>query len=257
MFSNAQHQTPTDGPSEAETAALAVLTRRRLAELDRLRDLGLKQAQRVTAVSKVLSPEHEFKLLTGANGSVLAYERIVRAVRQITVLEFELRGLFKAPDRDRQKKLRLVNTDRTRLDRDNLLGDLYDYDDLNDLRDWNVRPDYKIGPLDEVVAGVRKTLGAEAPADDPFAPPPERKPPEGAVAAPSVSQPVNKAEPAPLSRPPRQKPPMAQAKPALKAMALVLRAMPGKGFRIAPKTAQSPGTPSRPKKRRGNRGPPK
>ena len=57
--------------------------------------------------------------------------------------------------------------------------------------------------------------------------------------------------------PPRQKPPMAQAKPALKAMALALRAMPGKGFRVPSKKAQSPNAPSRPKKRRGNRGPPK
>jgi hypothetical protein len=37
-----------------------------------LRDLSHGQAERVTAVSQVLSPEHEFKLLTGTNGSILA-----------------------------------------------------------------------------------------------------------------------------------------------------------------------------------------
>jgi hypothetical protein len=50
---------------------------------------------------------------------------------------------------------------------------------------------------------------------------------------------------------------MAQAKPALKAALLAVRAMPGKGLRITPKKTQSSGAPSRPKKRRGNRGPPK
>jgi len=59
------------------------------------------------------------------------------------------------------------------------------------------------------------------------------------------------------TRPPRQKPPMEQAGPSLRAAFLAIRAMPDRVFRIPPKTAQSPGAPSRPKKRRGNRGPPK
>ncbi len=254
MFSSAQHSTTNNRPPDVEMAALAVLTKRRLAELDRLRDLGLKQAERVTATYKVLSPEHEFKLLTGSNGSILAYERIVRAVRQITVLEFELLGLFKAPDRDVPRKLRLVKSDRADFeppDRPDY-NDLDDYRDLDDREDYRIRMDYKTGPMDEVVAGVRKTLGADAPADDPFAPPPERKAREAAVA-----EPVKTPERVAPTPPPRQKPPMAQAKPALKAMALALRAMPGKGFRIPSKKAQSPTAPSRPKKRRGNRGPPK
>src|SRR5471030_1166317 len=159
MFSPKQHLPITNPPPDAETAALAALTKRRLAELDRLRDLGLKQAERVTATYKILAPEHEFKLLTGSNGSILAYERIVRAVRQITVLEFELLGLFKAPDRD-APKLRLVKSDRADFEPPDLpdYNDMDDYRDLDDRDDYRIRLDYKNGPMDEVVAGVRKTL---------------------------------------------------------------------------------------------------
>jgi hypothetical protein len=72
-------------------------------------------------------------------------------------------GLFKASDRDRPKKLKLVKSDRTGLERENLLGDPYDYDDLNDRDDWNVRPDYKNWPLDQVVAGFARHWALKRP----------------------------------------------------------------------------------------------
>lgn len=183
----------------------------------------------------------------------------MRAIRQIVVLGYELRGLFKAPDRDAPRKQRLVKSDRTRSeppDFESLFSDLHDRDDLNDLDDLGLRGDYRTGRLDEVVAGIRKTLGAEAPADDPFAPSAQRKPPQ--TAHTNRASMVPPSRPEPLSPTPNTqapaKPPMPQAKPALKAAMLAASALAGKGFRKPPSKPRGPGQPHN---RRRNRGPPR
>jgi hypothetical protein len=210
---------------------LVALTAQRLAELNRLREIGLDRAERLNVVSKLLTPVQEYRQLVGANGTIRSYDRIVQAIRQITVLEFELRGLFKAPDRDAPRKLRLVKRDRTRSGASALEAK------LNAILDTQIRTDYRRGPLDEVVAGIRETLGVEAPADDPFAPPAEREPPPTAnTNRPKIAARIQ----------PARTPESAQEEPAHKAAMLAITRLQGKGFRL----------PSA-KSKRHNRGPPK
>ena len=244
---------PHDDRHAYDGANVVALTIRRLAELDRLRNVGFQQVRRLTAVSKLLTPEQEFRLLMGPNGTVQGYERVVRAIRQIMVLEFELRGLFKAPDRDAPRKLRLLKSDRAESWRDefeNLFSDLGGNNDLNERSDFTLRSDYRTGPLDEVVAGIRKTLGAEPPPNDPFAPAAAGKPAPPA-ATPAIApklptRPNIAARIQPSRRPQSAEPASAQAEPGRKAATLAIKALGGKGFRVPAKS-----------KNRLSRGPPK
>jgi len=162
--------TPGVRPDGGEGAALARLVAERIGELDRLRRIGLEKAERLATIPQNLPPEQEIKLLVGRNGAAGEFFRITRAIRQIVALEFELRGIFEAPDRDAPPKAKILRFARDPAERER--SDLADRDDLDDLRD---RSDYDAGPLDAVVAGIRKVLGAHAPENDPFAPPAERK----------------------------------------------------------------------------------
>jgi len=151
------------------------------------------------------------------------------------VLEFEIRGLFQAPDRDAPRRLRLVKSDRPDFeppDLEDLLADLRQ--DIRPELD-DVRPDYRTGPLEDVVAGIRKVLGAEPPEDDPFAPPPKPKTEEAAPPA--------KLPPATVTLPEK---PAASPKPvptqktlAVKAAARAIKATGGHGFRVPSKKAQA------------------
>ena len=166
--SNAAIIDPLDGTN------LVALTLQRLAELERLREFAFVQLHRVNETTLALSTDQLVMRVLGPKGTMAEFDRFSRAVRQITVLEFELRGLFWAPDRDSPRKPRLVKSDRPGFVPPVNLPDPFAGFDMDN--PFDIRPDYRIGPLDEVVAGIRKTLGAEAPADDPFAPLAERKP---------------------------------------------------------------------------------
>jgi hypothetical protein len=235
MFSVATETAPHNTqPMLIGPEAARALTERRLAELGRLRDMCLERVESLGVLNDDLrqSPEQRLKALVGSNGIVASFERVTRSFRQIVVLEFELLGLFNAPDRDAIRKPRLP---KVRLDG---LADL-NLDGLKDPDNARTPLDYRIGPLDEVVADIRKTLGAETPADDPFAPPAERIVPE------PVAMPGRAASP--------RKPAM-QVRPIVKA---AVPALPRKGFRLAPTGAHNPNTPSATRKGRHNRGPPK
>ena len=221
-----------------DRALLAALAKRRIKELDRLRDLGFKQIERLTEAADAMPRERVFELMLGSKGQVLEYERLARAIRQTMVLEFEIRGLFEAPNRD-ARRLRLVKSDREGFeppDREDLLADLREFErDLDD-----PRPDYRAGPLDEVVAGIRKVLGAEPPQDDPFAAPPKPKIAEAAL--PDLGPPA-KLPPATVKLPEK---PAASPKPlptqkvlAVKAAVRAIKATGGHGFRIPSKKAQA------------------
>ena len=232
---------PNDGTD------LRLLTRSRLKELGRLRDLGFLQVERLTGEAKAIPQGEVFKALMGPKGGIGDFDKLARAIRQVMVLEFELRGLFNAPDRDAPRKLRLVKSDRPGFEPpklENLLGDL----DPLDL--FNIRTDYSRGPMDQVVAGIRQTLGAEAPEDDPFAPPPER-----AVAPEPQPKPPRPKEPAMRARaePAKAEPAPAQKTAAMKAAQFVIRATGGNGFRTS---SAKPGKSRKPKHRR-SRGPPR
>jgi hypothetical protein len=217
--------------------AACALTERRLAELGRLRDMCLERVESLGVLNDDLrqSPEQRLKALAGPNGIVASFERVTRSFRQIVVLEFELLGLFNAPDRDAIRKPRLP---RVRLDGLADLG-LLSLEQLKGLDGAGTPLDYRIGPLDEVVAGIRKTLGAETPEDDPFAPPVERSVPEPVVMQARAASP--------------RKPAM-QVRPIVKA---AVPALPRKGFRLAPTSAHNPNTPPAARKGPHNRGPPK
>src|SRR5580700_11777674 len=90
---------------------VTALTRQRLDELDRLRGIGMEKAMGLRSArdgllpSPLLTPEQRFQLHIRY---VDRFDRIGRAVRQIMTLEFELLGLFEAPDRDAFPKPRLI-----------------------------------------------------------------------------------------------------------------------------------------------------
>jgi hypothetical protein len=218
-------------------------TRLRLDELDRLRNIGMEKAMELheagaaLSPSPILTPERHFQL---AVRNVKEFDRVGRAVRHIMALEFELLGLFDAPDRDAVPEPRETKPEPGTQAKPEF--------NLNDL---GLRPDYRNGPMEDVVAGIRKVLGVEAPPNDPFAPRPERKAREAVPAAPA--RPPSKPAPATVKLP--EKP---QVNPAFEAAVLALQAKFGNGFRIPPakpKTAKA--NPARPPKRRRNRGPPK
>jgi hypothetical protein len=242
MFSQANPSTPHDASQPAQIAALTLL---RLAELDRLREAGMDQAMRLTAAAEGLSPVDEYRRMVGPGGTIAQYDKVAKAVRQVVVLEFELRGLFKAPERDDFFTPRLVKED--------LLGDLYDYDDLfdfdkarrglGDLNDLRVRLDYSNGPLDALIADIRHTLGVEPPEDDPFAPPADRRPGQSLLLDWMRTPPADR----PATKP--RKPGMQVKQPVKPA----LPALPRNGFRVPPTSAHNPNTPAA---RKRNRGPP-
>jgi len=223
---------PEDG------ALVALLTKRRIKELDRLRDLGFKQIDRLNEAADSMPRAAVYERMLGAKGQVMEFERLGRAIRQVVVLEFELRGLFEAPDRDVPRRLRLVKSDRADFEPP-------DYEDLfSDLREFertefgDPRPDYRTVPLEDVVAGIRQTLGAEPPEDDPFAPPPKRE-----AARPVPVAPPAKLPPATVKLPEKAAKPESQTMPTQKALALkaakrAIQATGGKGFRIPSQKAR-------------------
>ena len=73
---------------------------------DELLTAALDQAERLVVLAEGLSPLEEYRRMTGPKGTIQEYDRVAKAVRQVVVLEFELRGLFKAPDRDRSPRSR-------------------------------------------------------------------------------------------------------------------------------------------------------
>ena len=229
---------------------VAALTIQRLAELDRLRDIGLKQAEMLATFYPLLSPEQQFRRLAGNGGTIAGYERVIRAVRQITVLEFELRGLFHGPDRDAPRKRRLVKPER-KIDKPIDLESRLDRILAGQESVFDLRSDYRAGPLDEVVAGIRVTLGTTAPPNDPFAKAAEHTPPVVQPKAPALlARPKIAARIQPARRPnsakPQYSPPeSAQEEPAHKAAMLAIAALGGKGFRIPAKSKKT------------SRGPPK
>jgi hypothetical protein len=221
-----------------------MLAKRRLRELDRLRELGFQKIEQLNAAADSLPRAVLFDRMLGAKGQVMEFERLARAIRQIVVLEFEIRGLFEAPNRE-ARRLRLVKSDREGFeppDREDLFADLREFD-RSELD--GPRPDYRTGPLDEVVAGIRKVVGAEPPRDDPFAPPPKPKTAEAktAQAAPPVALRPAKLPPAAVKLPEKPaaspKPALAQEALAIKAAVRVIKATGGHGFRVASKKAQA------------------
>ena len=177
---NVEARARTIGAPPPVMVEVTALTRLRLDELDRLRGIGMEKAMELRSPrdgampSPLLTPEQRFQLHMRY---VDKFDRIGRAVRQIMTLEFELLGLFEAPDRDTFPKPRLIKPSLGGVlaRRQPEIGPVKPIT-LPETKDLGVRPDYRVGPMEDVVAGIRKTLGVEAPPNDPFAPPPVRDP---------------------------------------------------------------------------------
>jgi hypothetical protein len=235
---------PDPGTPPPMVVAVSALAHRRLAELGRLLDIGFLELERMNmaaqmlATSALVPPDQAFRLQVR---NVDCCNRIVRSIRQIMVLEFELLGLFEAPGRDGPFKARLIKPELDgiifKLERPERIGNLAD------------RSDYRVGPMEDVVAGIRKTLGVEPPPNDPFAPPPERK---ACEAAPRQSASSSKPAPATVKLP--QKPQMNRA---FEAAVLALSAKLDDGLWVPADKPKYRPNPARPPKRRRNRGPPK
>jgi hypothetical protein len=140
----------------------------RLAELARMREVGIRFALRIEQAVMGELGAADIAELAGKDGLLPRFFRTQRAVRQIVVLEMELLGLRPAPDRDRVRDAPAAR-DRAAEPKGRPDGPG---------RDNGLRCDYDSGPYDQVVARVRRELGTAAPANDPFAPPPERKAPD-------------------------------------------------------------------------------
>jgi hypothetical protein len=191
-----------------------------------------------------LVPVEEARRMFGKKGTIQQFDRITRAFRQIVVLEFELRGLFNGPDRDAIRPLRLARPPKDPFkveDLHKLLADLHGKQTLSSLK---TRTDYRTGPIEDVVAGIRKTLGAEPPVDDPFAPPPV--PRNAARPAPQNAARDNVVPhkpPATVKLPEKPAKSESRTAPTQKALAFkaakrAIQATGGKGFRIPSKKAR-------------------
>ena len=222
---------------------LVALTERRLDELDRLKDLAYDRLGMIGRATAVMSMEQLVKAMVTPTSAGLEFNQLLRSVRQIMVLEFELRGLFKSPDRDAPRKLRLVKSGRVGFVPPVRAVPPVEPGSLEDLLD--IRTDYRRGPMDEIVGDIRKLVRTEAPLDDPFAPAVEKapEPPKG----PEYYMRARPAEPTPKPAPAYVE--HTQNDPAMKAATLAIRNLSGKGFRQPSKTKI--------KKHQMTRGPPK
>jgi hypothetical protein len=152
-------------PAEAggfSPGALDAFRDSRLDELARLRQIGIAGAERISRCMQGKATPAEAALLASKDGLFVEFMRTSRAVRQVIVLEMELVGLRPAPDRDAPRGLHAPDAGAN--DNRGRPGDVLAFGDIGN--DY----DYNHGPLDEVVARIRKDLRTEAPAEDPFAP---------------------------------------------------------------------------------------
>jgi len=166
------HSLP-DG-ARAGTIDVSAMVLRQLEELGRLRAIGMENIRALDRAADGLPPDEAIRRLSGRHGMICEFDRAARAVRQVIVLELELVGLRSGPDRDAADR---DDDDAPDADREfpEPRGDRYGDRERPERDDSHDPSDYRRGPLDVVVAEIRKTLGAEAPDDDPFAPPPGRR----------------------------------------------------------------------------------
>jgi hypothetical protein len=233
--------------------AVSALAHRRLAELGRLLDIGFLELERMnltaqTLATSALVPPDQLLRLQIRN--VECSNRVVRSIRQIMVLEFELLGLFEAQDRDSAKRRMLKRDLSGRLGPRDLEIGLLDPIESTDL--GATRPNYRKGPMADVVASIRRVLGAETPPNDPFAPDADLRveTPKPAAPPPQASSPSKSAR-ARVKLP--EKPPVNRA---FEAAVLALSAKLDNGLREPSAEPKPRGNPARPPKRRRNRGPP-
>jgi hypothetical protein len=139
------------------------LRAQQFAELARLRALGMQNVETLSRWSTGDLTDQEAKALAGMGGFVMEYCRVAKAIRQVIVLELELSGQREAPDREAIREPGEQDASDPQ----------EQYGERRERSDSYERSDYDNGPLDLVIAKVRKALHADPPENDPFKP---RKP---------------------------------------------------------------------------------
>jgi hypothetical protein len=198
---------PNESPHDRLLAGIreaAEWTRdRQLLELGRMRRVGLVFVRRLELSAKgKLDPEIETVFAHRSKGIIRDYATIVRAVRQILLLEQELRGIRK-PRRDRKAKPEQAAV-TAQGKQDGKLRPLGD----------NLTEYYDFRPVGEAIGFIREALAIAPPENDPF-PKPERKaaerePSEAAEAAPpdpesqAVAQTAVSLKPSPATHAPAE-----------------------------------------------------
>jgi hypothetical protein len=242
MFVMTREPAPCHDPVAEAEALLARFRDRRMEELKRLREIGVQNAELLGRRAKENPCAKE---LLGRNGLAAEYSRVGRAVRQIVVLEMEIAGLREAPDRDLQPaeedaaKNERPDNEREAGERQN--GERSPRGDADALLRDDIN-DYDRGPLDQVVARIRKILRVEPPLDDPFVPSKPRDPVGSAPAraTPQKPAPLNPAPQTPAARP--------AARPVVEPAAKTVR-------RPAPVAKAPPAQPVKAKKHRKRKEP--
>jgi len=208
----------TDSGREAfrarDGAAEDAVTREQLAELDRLRGLGVRAARAFEEMLDHVGGATDISVfIRRKNGIISEYVRLMRAVRQAIILQRELMGL-RPPRVVRQPAKRRPAADETP---DDAEDDLREPSDTATERerpdaadDWDAL-DYR--PVGEAIAWIRRTLGAPPPDRDPFGGDPGGSSPGSGAAR--GSGPPAEARPEPEPAEPFAAPPaQAQRKPA-------------------------------------------
>jgi hypothetical protein len=182
---------PNESPHDrllAEIREAARWTRdRQLLELSRMRRVGMVFVHQLELSAKgKLDPEIETVFAHRSKGIIKDYATVARAVRQIFLLEQELRGIRK-PRRDRKARTEQAAVKQDAQSKKN--GKLRPLGD-------NLTEYYDFRPVGEAIGFIRETLDIEPPENDPF-PKPERKkaePAETAKAAPPDPESESQAE---------------------------------------------------------------
>jgi hypothetical protein len=174
---------PNESPQDRLLAGIreaAQWTReRQLRELHRMRKVGMVFVHQLERSAKgKLDPEVESVFAHRSKGIIRDYATVARAVRQILLLEQELRGIRK-PRRDR----------KARTEKAAAVAQGKQDGKLRPLGD-NLTEYYDFRPVGEAIGFIRETLAIAPPENDPF-PKPERKP---AGAAPPDPQAESEAQ---------------------------------------------------------------
>jgi hypothetical protein len=161
---------PNESPEDRLLAGIreaAQWTReRQLRELGRMRKVGMVFVHQLERSAKgKLDPEIETVFAHRSRGIIRDYASVARAVRQILLLEQELRGIRK-PRRDRKARSEkaAVIARQAQGKQDGKLRPLGD----------NLTEYYDFRPVGEAIGFIRETLAIEPPENDPF-PKPERR----------------------------------------------------------------------------------
>lgn len=237
MFSHAPNspQTQDADPLGIVRTAIARLTVLQLAELARMREMGMRYAEGLErwATGGSLPLAEELAYRRRSRGVIRDFVSVARAIRQIIVLEMELTGQ-REPDRSRPRRRPEPDFDIAPVGRIRPLNPLAPLrDNLGDAHDHE--------PVGIAVDWIRETLAIDTPENDPFLTPASRARKEAAQreATQAAPDPDTYDPPQPQPRPTRRR------RPIFPANAWSPSYGPDMSVAPMPPTAESPGTPPR------------